>query len=66
MDGPGTNRTVDERTAAWLLGLSVPDLRWYSRLLGLGRWEEIGNVERVVFSLEELNRLSAVAFASSK
>jgi len=32
---------IDEYRAAVLLGLSLPDLRWFSRLLGLGHSRKI-------------------------
>ncbi len=34
------NRTIDESKAAVLLGLPLPDLRWFSRVLGLGQEEK--------------------------
>ncbi len=61
-----TDRMVDERTAAALLGLPLPELRWFSRLLGLGHKQEIGNAMQVVFTYEELKRLSSEAAASAK
>jgi hypothetical protein len=66
MEDPEVNRTVDERRAAALLGLPLPELRWFSRLLGLGHTQEIGNGARMVFTYEELKRLSSAAAASAK
>ncbi|HVA94271.1 MAG TPA: hypothetical protein VNI36_05135 [Candidatus Dormibacteraeota bacterium] len=57
---------IDEYRAAVLLGLSLPDLRWFSRLLGLGHSRKIGDMMRIVFTYEELKRLSSVAAASAK
>jgi hypothetical protein len=66
MSDPGASRIVDERKAAALLGLPLPELRWFSRLLGLGHAQEIGNAVETVFTYEELKRLSAEAAASAK
>ena len=66
MEEPGTDRIVDERRAAALLGLPLPELRWFSRLLGLGHAQEIGNAVQFVFTYEELKRLSSEAAASAK
>jgi hypothetical protein len=60
------NLTVDECTAAVLLGLPLPDLRWFSRALGLGHKENTGNAAHIVFTYEELKRLSSEAAASAK
>ena len=57
---------IDERTAAALLGLPLPELRWFSRALGLGHTEDIENALQTVFTYEELKRLSSVAAASAK
>ena len=62
----GSNGMIDEYRAAALLGLPLPDLRWFSRTLGLGHEEAIGNATQTVFSYEELKRLSSEAAASSK
>ena len=61
----GSNR-IDEYRAAALLGLPLLDLRWFSRVLGLGHREGIGNATQTVFTYEELKRLSSEAAASSK
>jgi hypothetical protein len=58
--------TVNERRAAVLLGLTPPELRWFSRLLGLGRREENDSGAPVYFTYEELKRLSSAAAASAK
>ena len=62
----GSNSIIDEYRAAALLGLPLPDLRWFSRMLGLGHMEAIGNATQTVFTYEELKRLSSEASASSK
>jgi len=62
----GTNNIVDEYKAAALLGLPIPELRWFSRMLGLGRKEETGNTTQTFFTYEELKRLSSEAAASTK
>jgi hypothetical protein len=61
-----SNLTVDECRAAALLGLTLPDLRWFSRALGLGHKEDTGNAAHIVFTYEELKRLSSEAAASTK
>lgn len=61
-----TNHTINESRAAVLLGLPLPDLRWFSRALGLGHKEDIGNATQTVFTYEELKRLSSEAAASTK
>jgi len=62
----GSNILIDEYRAAALLGLPIPDLRWFSRVLGLGHEEAIGSATQTVFTYEELKRLSSEAAASSK
>lgn len=66
MEDFGANRIIDEYRAAALLGLPLPDLRWFSRLLGLGHKQETGNATQTVFTYEELKRLSSEAAASAK
>jgi hypothetical protein len=66
MENPATDRTVDERKAAALLGLSLPDLRWLSRLLGVGHMQRYGHAVQIVFTSEELKRLSSGAATSAK
>jgi len=62
----GSSPIVDEYRAAALLGLPLPDLRWFSRLLGLGHEEAIGSATQTVFTYEELKQLSSEAAASHK
>jgi hypothetical protein len=62
----GSTRTVDEHGAAVLLGLTPPEVRWFSRVLGLGRRQEAGQKAQIVFTYEELKRLSSAAAASAK
>jgi hypothetical protein len=62
----GQTTIVDERSAAVLLGLTPPELRWFSRVLGLGRKQESAETSQTVFTYEELKRLSSAAAASAK
>lgn len=62
----GSSSIIDEYRAAALLGLPLPDLRWFSRMLGLGHEEAIGSATHTVFTYEELKRLSSEAAASNK
>ncbi|HEV2523011.1 MAG TPA: hypothetical protein VGT24_11575 [Candidatus Acidoferrales bacterium] len=57
---------VDEKRAAVLLGLALSELRWFSRLLGLGHEQVSGEASHVVFTYEELKRLSSTAATSAK
>lgn len=57
---------VDERRAAILLGLAIPELRWFSRVLGLGQKQVAGETSSVFFTYEELKRLSSAAATSGK
>lgn len=66
MENLNANHTIDESRAAVLLGLPLPELRWFSRVLGLGHREEIGSAAHTVFTYEELKRLSSEAAASGK
>lgn len=66
MTEPTAGATIDERRAAALLGLTPPELRWFSRLLGLGSNHLIGETSQTVFTFEELKRLSSAAAASPK
>jgi hypothetical protein len=59
-------KTVDERSAAILLGLAPPEVRWFSRVLGLGSKQDGGETARIVFTYDELKRLSSAAAASAK
>lgn len=62
----GPKKTVDEHGAAVLLGLTPPEVRWFSRVLGLGRRQEGGDASQIVFTYDELKRLSSAAAASAK
>ncbi len=62
----GPNTTVDEHGAAVLLGITPPEVRWFSRVLGLGRNQEGGDASQILFTYEELKRLSTAAAASAK
>ena len=61
----GPNSTVDEHGAAVLLGITPPEVRWFSRVLGLGHKQDGGGAQ-IVFTYEELKRLSSAAAASAK
>lgn len=62
----GPNSTVDERGAAVLVGITPPEVRWFSRVLGLGHSQESGDPAQIVFTYDELKRLSTAAAASAK
>jgi hypothetical protein len=62
----GPKTTVDEHGAAVLLGLTPPEVRWFSRVLGLGRKQEGEGVSQIVFTYDELKRLSSAAASSAK
>ena len=67
MADPGPNAIVDERLAAVLLGITPPELRWFSRALGLGKKQQSGEASPVFFfNYEELKRLSSAAASSAK
>jgi hypothetical protein len=66
MDNLGPSSTVDEHGAAVLLGLTPLEVRWFSRVLGLGHKQDCGDSARVVFTYEELKSLSSAAAASGK
>jgi hypothetical protein len=66
MENLEADHTIDECTAAALLGLALTDLRWFSRALRLGHKEDVGNATHTVFTYEELKRLSSEAAASAK
>jgi hypothetical protein len=57
---------VDEHRAAVLLGLTLPELRWFSRVLGLGYKLDSGDATRIFFTYEELKQLSSASAASTK
>jgi hypothetical protein len=62
----GPKTTVDEHGAAVLLGLTPPEVRWFSRVLGLGRKQDSGEASQIVFTYDELKQLSSIAAASAK
>lgn len=62
----GTNNIIDESKAAVLLGLPLPELRWFSRMLCLGHEEISGNSRQTVFTYDELKRLASIAGTSAK
>lgn len=66
MSDLGKNALIDEHRAAVLLGLAPPELRWFSRVLGLGFKQENGESSRTLFTYEDLKRLSSAAAASAK
>jgi hypothetical protein len=41
-------------------------VRWFSRVLGVGRKQESGDASQIVFTYDELKRLSTAAAASAK
>jgi len=59
------NNQVTERSAAILLGLSLADLRWYSRRAGLGQTESSSADGHLVFTYDELAQLSAMSAPSA-
>lgn len=58
------NSHISERGAAILLGLSLSDLRWFSRRAGLGHQSE-SNGPQLVFTYDELAKLSAISAPSA-
>jgi hypothetical protein len=63
---PNVQNRVEEHRAAILLGLTLGDLRRYSRATGLGHLESGHQGEQMVFTYEELRRLCMLAAQSSK
>ena len=59
------NSHISERGAAILLGLSLSDLRWFSRRAGLGQIESESNGSQLVFTYDELAKLSAICAVSA-
>jgi hypothetical protein len=59
----GPKAIIDEHRAAVLLGLALPELRWFSRVLGLGSTQESGEASHVFFTYEELKQLSSASAA---
>jgi hypothetical protein len=62
----GPKAIIDERRAAALLGITIPELRWFSRVLGLGYKLESSDATRIFFTYEELKQLSSASAASAK
>lgn len=56
---------VTERGAAILLGLSLSDLRWYSRRAGIGQIQSSSGEGKMVFTYDELAKLSALSAPSA-
>ncbi len=59
------NSHISERGAAILLGLSLSDLRWFSRRAGLGQIKPGSNDPQLVFTYDELAKLSAISTPSA-
>jgi hypothetical protein len=59
------NSHISERGAAILLGLSLADLRWFSRRAGLGQIESNSDNDQLFFTYDELAKLSAIAAPSA-
>jgi hypothetical protein len=66
MNDSQTKSVVNERKAAALLGLTPPELRWFSRLLGLGHKQDGGDTSQTFFTFDELKLLSSAAAPSAK
>ena len=62
----GPKAIVNEHRAAVLLGLTLAEVRWFSRVLGLGYTLESGDTSRIFFTYEELKQLSSASAASAK
>lgn len=56
---------ITERGAAILLGLSLADLRWFSRRAGLGQILRSSGDGHMVFTYDELAKLSAISAPSA-
>ncbi|HET6144318.1 MAG TPA: hypothetical protein VFE02_12490 [Candidatus Acidoferrales bacterium] len=56
---------VDERRAAYLLGLPQAQLREISEMSGLGRMEGSASALRMVFTYEELHKLCQIIVGPS-
>jgi hypothetical protein len=59
------NSQINERGAAILLGLSLADLRWFSRRAGLGQIQSESDGAHLVFTYDELAKLSAISAPSA-
>ncbi len=57
---------VGEQQAAVLLGLSMTEIRRFSRLTGIGHLEVGDRGKQVVFTYDELRKLCLLAAQSSK
>jgi hypothetical protein len=57
---------VNERQASILLGITPLELRWFSRMLGIGRQNACEDSSQIVFTYDELKSLSSAAAASAK
>jgi len=61
----GQERVAEDR-AAVLLGLTMTEIRSFSRISGLGHLESGDRGEQMVFTYDELQRLCLLAAQSSK
>ena len=61
----GQERVAEDR-AAVLLGLTMTEIRSFSRISGLGHLEHSERGEQMVFTYDELQRLCLLAAQSSK
>ena len=59
------NSHISERGAAILLGLSLSDLRRFSRRAGLGQTQSESDGAHLVFTYDELVKLSAISAPSA-
>jgi hypothetical protein len=64
--GTNSSSTINEYQAAALVGLAIPELLWFSRMLGLGHKHISGSSVQTVFTYEELKRLSSEAATSDE
>ena len=65
MSMKGQERVAEDR-AAVLLGLTMTEIRSFSRISGLGHREHSERGEQMVFTYDELQRLCLLAAQSSK
>jgi len=56
---------ISERGAAILLGLSLSDLRWFARRAGLGQVQFAASESQIVFTYDDLAKLSAISAPSA-
>jgi hypothetical protein len=59
------NRHITERGAAILLGLSLADVRWFSCRAGLGQVQSNSGNGQLIFTYDELAKLSAISAPSA-